>query len=114
MERQVTVTSFQSVRLEEMRAYAPEFPMGWLVREVDDSIMAQAHALGVTQLCPRADTVTPELVDRLHAEGFIARAWGVTTEALMQKVIQAGVEGMTENFPHKLIAYLEAHSFLWE
>jgi glycerophosphoryl diester phosphodiesterase len=114
MERQVTVTSFQSVRLEEMRAYAPELPMGWLVREINDSIIAQAHAIGATQLCPRADTVTPELVHRLHAEGFVARAWGVTTEALMQHVVQAGVDGMTVNFPDKLIAYLKAHNHLWE
>jgi glycerophosphoryl diester phosphodiesterase len=114
MERQVTVTSFQSVRLEEMRAYAPELPMGWLVREINDSIIAQAHAIGVTQLCPRADTVTPELVHRLHAEGFVARAWGVTTEELMQRLVQAGVDGMTVNFPDKLIAYLDAHNYLWE
>ena len=114
MERQVTVTSFQSVRLEEMRAYAPELPMGWLVREVNDSIIAQAHAISVTQLCPRADTVTPELVHRLHVEGFVARAWGVATEELMQRLVQAGVDGMTVNFPDKLIAYLDAHNYLWE
>ena len=114
MEGQVTVTSFQSVRLEEMRAYAPDLPTGWLVREVSDAIFAQAHAIGVTQLCPRADTVTPELVHHLHAEGFIARAWGVTTEELMQRLVQAGVDGMTVNFPDKLIAYLEAHNCVWE
>jgi glycerophosphoryl diester phosphodiesterase len=114
MQEQVTVTSFQSVRLEEMRAYAPEFPMGWLVREVNDSIIAQAHAIGVTQFCPRADTVTPELVHRLHGEGFVVRAWGVSTEELMQRVVQAGVDGMTVNFPDKLIAYLEAQNYVWE
>ena len=113
MEEQVTVTSFQSVRLEEMRAYAPEFPTGWLVREVNDSIIAQAHTLGVTQFCPRADAVTPELVQRLHAEGFVARAWGVSTEELMERVVQAGVDGMTVNFPDKLIAYLKAQNYCW-
>jgi glycerophosphoryl diester phosphodiesterase len=29
MVEQVTITSFQRVRLEEMRAYAPELPTGW-------------------------------------------------------------------------------------
>jgi glycerophosphoryl diester phosphodiesterase len=112
MEEQVTITSFQSVRLEEMRAYAPELPLGWLVRDVSDAIIAQAHAMRVTQLCPRANVVTPELVRRLHAEGFVARAWGVTTEELMQKVVQAGADGMTVNFPDKLIAYLKSHEYL--
>ena len=114
MEKQVTITSFQDLRLEEMHAYAPEFPTGWLVVEVSDAIIAQARAMGVTQLCPRANTVTPELVRRLHAEGFVARAWGVITEELMRQVIQAGADGMTVNFPDKLIAYLKSHTYQWE
>jgi glycerophosphoryl diester phosphodiesterase len=114
MERHVTVTSFQSVRLEEMRAYAPELPTGWLVRELNDSIIAQAHAIGMSQLCPRADIVTREWVARLHAEGFVVRAWAVGTEELMQRAVQAGVDGMTVNFPDKLIAYLEARNYFWE
>jgi glycerophosphoryl diester phosphodiesterase len=109
MEEQITMTSFQKVRLEEIRAYAPTLPTGWLVREVHDTIVAQAQALGLTQLCPRANTLTPELVRRLHAEGFVVRAWDVTTEAVMQQVVQAGADGMTVNFPDKLIAHLQSH-----
>jgi glycerophosphoryl diester phosphodiesterase len=114
MEVQVTITSFQNVRLEEMRAYAPELPTGWLVVEVSAAIIAQARAMGVTQLCPRANTVTSGLVRRLQHEGFVARAWGVITEALMQQVVQAGADGMTINFPDKLMAYLQRHQYLWE
>jgi glycerophosphoryl diester phosphodiesterase len=110
MEKQVTITSFQSIRLEEMRAYAPELPTGWLVVEASDAILGQARAMGVNQLCPRANTVTPELVRRLHAEGFVVRAWGVSTEELMQRVVQAGADGMTINFPDKLLAYLNSLS----
>jgi glycerophosphoryl diester phosphodiesterase len=68
MMEHVTVTSFQQPRLAEIRAYAPELPTGWLVREVGDGTIAQAQALGLTQICPRANTVTPALVRRLHAE----------------------------------------------
>lgn len=114
MEQHVTITSFQSIRLAEMRAYAPELPTGWLVVEVSDAILTQARAMGLRQLCPRADTVTPELVRRLHAEGFVARAWGVPTEELMRQVVQAGADGMTVNFPDKLIAYLQSHTYQWE
>jgi glycerophosphoryl diester phosphodiesterase len=71
MEDHVTVTSFQQPRLAEIRAYAPELPTGWLVSEVSDGTIAQAHALGLTQICPRANTVTPALVRRLHTEGFV-------------------------------------------
>ncbi len=114
MEKQVTITSFQSERLEEMRAYAPELPTGWLVGEVSEAIVAQARAVGLTQLCPVANTVTPELVRRLHAEGFVVRAWGVTTEDRMKQVVQAGADGMTVNFPDKLIEYLKSHQYVWE
>ena len=105
---QVTITSFQIAKLEETRAYAPELPTGWLVGQVSDASIAQARAMGLTQLCPRADTVTPELVSRLHAERFVVRAWGVATEDLMRQVVTAGADGMTVNFPDKLLAYLAA------
>jgi glycerophosphoryl diester phosphodiesterase len=108
MIEHVTVTSFQKARLEETRAYAPELPTGWLVGEASDAMVAEARALGLTQLCPKADTLTPELVRRLHAEGFIVRAWGVATELAMRRVVQAGADGMTVNFPDKLLAYLES------
>jgi glycerophosphoryl diester phosphodiesterase len=106
----VTVTSFQLLRLEEMRAYAPELPTGWLVSEVSDVTITQARELGLTQICPRAHTVTPGLVRRLHAEGFVVRAWGVADEVLMRQVVEAGADGMTVNFPDKLLAYLTGAS----
>ena len=108
MVDQVTITSFQKARLEEVRAYAPRLATGWLLPEVSDAVISQARDLGIRQLCPRATTVTAELVSRLHAEGFVVRAWGVETEALMRQVVRAGADGMTVNFPDKLIAYLSS------
>lgn len=110
MTKQVTITSFQRARLEETRAQAPELPTGWLVPEATDEVIAQARAMGLTQLCPKAGTITPALVQRLHAAGFIVRAWGVATEDLMRQVVKAGADGMTVNFPDKLIAYLNSQA----
>ena len=106
MVDQVTITSFQKARLEEIRGYAPELPAGWLLAEVSDAAIAQARDLGLRQICPQARTVTAELVGRLHAAGFVVRAWGVDTEELMRQVVLAGADGMTVDFPDKLIAYL--------
>jgi len=108
MADHVTITSFQKARLEEIRGYAPQLTAGWLLAEVNDAAIAQARALGLRQICPHANTVTLELVNRLHAERFVVRAWGVATEALMRQVVQAGADGMTVNFPDKLIAYLSS------
>ena len=103
-----TVTSFQLSSLEEVRAYAPELPAGWLLPEIDDSAVADAERLGLTLLCPRADSVTPELVDSLHRKGFDVRAWGASDEALMRRAVDAGADGLTVNFPDKLAEYLKA------
>jgi glycerophosphoryl diester phosphodiesterase len=70
-------------------------------------VITQARELGCTQLCPQAHTITPALVRRLHAEGFVVRAWGVANEVLMRQVVEAGANGMTVNFPDTLLAYLE-------
>jgi glycerophosphoryl diester phosphodiesterase len=80
------------------------------VREVSDETIAQAQALGLTQICPKADVVTPALVRRLHAEGFVVRAWGVADEVLMRRVVEAGADGMTVNFPDRLLAYMKQSS----
>jgi len=110
MTGDVTITSFQRSALEETRAYAPELPTGWLVPQVTDAIVADTRTLGLTQLCPRANTVTPDLVRRLHAEGFVVRAWGVANEELMRQAVEAGVDGMTVNFPDKLLAFLASRA----
>jgi glycerophosphoryl diester phosphodiesterase len=102
----VTMTSFQKDKLEALRAYAPELPAGWLLRHIDSDVIGDAKRLGIAQLCPKADSVTPELVARLRAAGFNVRAWGVANEELMRRMVHAGVNGMTVNFPDKLIAYL--------
>jgi len=107
MAEQVTITSFQKARLGEARAHAPELPAGWLVAEVSEAIIAQARALGLRQLCPRANGVTVELVQRLHAAGLVVRAWGVADEEQMRRVVQAGADGMTVNFPDRLLEYLK-------
>lgn len=113
MTDRVTITSFQTSPLAAVHAYAPELPTGWLVKQVTPEILTQAHALGLRQLCPHADSVTPELVRTLHGEGFQVRAWGVGTAALMRQVVLAGADGMTVNFPDTCIAYLDSRQQPW-
>jgi len=110
LQAHVTITSFHLSALEETRQLAPELPTGWLVGTVDEAIIADTLHLGLTQLCPRADLVTPEMVAELHSRGLVVRAWGVSDEGLMHDAIEAGVDGMTVNFPDVLLAALAARS----
>ena len=104
----VTITSFQEERLQEARSYAPEIPAGWLARELDGSMVEQARQMGLAEICPHADLLDRELVQRLHQKGFMVRAWGVHDEEAMRRVVEAGADGMTINFPDKLASYLKA------
>ncbi len=103
----VSIISFQEPRLIEVRAYAPEISAGWLVRDWNDSVIGKSKEMNLAMICPRADLVTIDLVDRLHQNGFLVRAWGVDTEELMAQVVEAGADGMTVNFPDKLTEYLK-------
>jgi glycerophosphoryl diester phosphodiesterase len=107
----VTITSFSKEWLQEAAAYDTALPKGWLVpmgpaATWDDSIIEQSKELGLTQICPRADLTTPELVDRIHAEGFAVRCHGLYTEDLMRHAVDVGADGATVNFPDKMTEYL--------
>ncbi len=109
----VTIISFWKPWLEETRDYAPELTTGWLVplemgSQWDDSIIEQALELGLDQVCPRADITTAELVSTLHRHGFVVRCHSVHSEELMRRVVACGADGMTINFPDKLLEYIES------
>ena len=61
--------------------------------------------MGIGELCPKAVLVTPEAVEAWHRMGFRVRAWGVANEEIMASLVEAGVDGMTVNFPDKLTTY---------
>ena len=108
----VTITSFRKEWLEEAAAYDSTLPKGWLVPmgnvPWDDSIIQQSKELGLTQVCPRADLTTPELVDRIRAEGFVVRCHGLFNEELMRHAVDVGADGATVNFPDKMAEYLKS------
>lgn len=111
----VTITSFRKEWLEEAAAYDSELPKGWLVPmgnvAWDDSIIEQSKELGLAQICPRADLTTPELVDKIRAEGFVVRCQGLYNETLMRHVVDVGADGATVNFPDKMGEYLREKGF---
>ncbi len=43
-------------------------------------VAQEARDLGISQLCPRADLLTPAAVSRARQAGFSVRAWGLKTD----------------------------------
>lgn len=106
LERKATVTSFCYDALTRIRSCAPELKTGLLTGQVTEELLARMREDGIDELCPKGVLVTPEAVRRWHDMGFHVRAWGIGDEALMKQVHDAGVNGMTVNFPDKLREYI--------
>ena len=108
----VTITSFHKQWLQEAADYDSVLPKGWLVpmgpgSQWDDSIIDESREIGITQICPRAEITTPELVEKIRAAGFGVRCHGVTNEELMRHSVDVGADGATVNFPDKMTEYLK-------
>ncbi len=90
-----------------MRAIDRNLRLGWLVREIDACALAQARDLGLFQLCPAAQSVTAQQVAQARDVTPEVRAWGLSERgevlALIQRVLDAGCDGMTINWPDWVI-----------
>lgn len=108
----VTITSFYKEWMQESADYDSVLPKGWLVpmgsNPWDDSIIQQSKEMGLSQICPRADITTPELVNKIRSEGFVVRCQGLFNEDLMRHAVDVGADGATVNFPDKMTEYLKA------
>ena len=108
MQSKTVVTSFHLDYLEAFHKAAPEFKLGYLTKDVSEETLEKMRTLGIDELCPKATLIeSAEQVDAWHEAGFRVRAWGVSSEELMMHAYDAGVDGMTVNFPDKLTAYIE-------
>ncbi|MBE6552058.1 MAG: hypothetical protein E7665_07975, partial [Ruminococcaceae bacterium] len=67
----------------------------------------------ISEICPKAALVVedPDLVAKWHKLGLNVRAWGVSNEEIMRGALDAGVDGMTVNFPDKLSTLLKERGF---
>ena len=106
IEKKTVVTSFELEYLKKFREILPQVQIGFLAREITPELMVELQRLGAEELCPRAGSFTKEAVQRWHGMGLRVRAWGVKAEELMRQSYEAGVDGMTVNFPDKLAKYL--------
>lgn len=103
------ITSFSYESLSAMRKESSSLRLGWLVRSIDEEVLANAKALGLYQLCPQAEQVTPKMVESARRVVADVRAWGiqgsrVSQQAaeviqLIERVRDAGCDGTTINWP---------------
>ncbi len=107
MREKTVITSFKFECIERVKTYRPDYRVGWLIKDLDDEKYAEMQRIGCEQVCPQAKYVTAEKVRAWKALGLSVRAWGVTNEDVMKATADAGVDGMTVNFPDLLTQYLK-------
>lgn len=101
-----TFTSFKFEYIQKIKELDNSARIGWLVSSISDDTMRQLKNIHGEEIAPKADIITDKLVEQLRNDGFGVRAWGVSNVALMRKMCQCGVDGMTVNFPDRLYEYL--------
>lgn len=102
-----TFTSFQYDYIKEIKELDKTARVGWLVKEVTEETIEKLKEIGGEEMAPQAAPLTEEIVKKLRDEGFGVRAWGLTSVALMKKMCDLEVDGMTVNFPDRLYEYLK-------
>lgn len=103
------ITSFSYESLVAMRKEWPSARLGWLVRVIDEEVLARAEALKLYQLCPQAEQVTPDRVTAARRVVENVRAWGIQGTqvaqhsaeviSLIERVRDSGCDGTTINWP---------------
>ena len=110
IEGKCVVTSFLKDAIRRIKEYAPELHIGLLKYGVSDNLIEELKEMGAEEVCPHSKEITPEKVAKWHREGFNVRAWGLDSEELMRNVYDSKVDGMTVNFPDKLVEYITSQS----
>ncbi len=95
------VTSFDFDILVAFREFAPDQPVGWLVREGGfiAKNVARAADAGFSQFCPRASDVTEARVTAARKRIREVRAHGIKSRQDAARAVGAGCDGMTINWP---------------
>lgn len=102
IQDKVVATSFKYSEIVDMHEAMPTLRLGYLTSEVSDELLEKMKKDGINEVCSKASIVNSGNCKKWHDMGFNVRAWGVENTELMEKVLDAGVDGMTVNFPDKL------------
>lgn len=106
-QHECMVTSFKLEYIKNIKEYAPSLRIGYLCPSITDEVIEELVDIGADEVCPIGREVTSERVEAWHRRGFNVRAYGIGNEEIMKAVYDAGVDGMTVNFPDLLIKYIE-------
>lgn len=103
----IYITSFLYNALENVRKIDSNIKLSWLIEDrISKDNIEKLIRINGTQICPGASLVSKEDIKIANNNGLGVRLWGINNEEIMKKVYKLNIEGMTVNFPDKLIELL--------
>jgi glycerophosphoryl diester phosphodiesterase len=106
LRRHLTLTSFRLEPLRRARALDPELRIAWLCEEPGPERIDRAVRERFDMIAFPAAELDARLVARAHRRGLEIRAFRVKTPELMERAIRVGANGMTIDWPERLIGRL--------
>lgn len=100
------ILSFDPGTLAEVRLLAPTLMTGFLFDQPYPDAVERALRMGVHQLAPRGDFVTPELVAQARRADLQVVTWTINEPAHIRALIAAGVDGIMSDYPDRVVAAL--------
>jgi glycerophosphoryl diester phosphodiesterase len=102
------ITAFELNKLKKVKELDPKVSTGFLFGgSFDKEKVDLCSDKRIGHTCPNAADMNAETVEYAHDRGLFVRAWGVADLDLMRHVVKCGGDGMTINFPDKLIEFLK-------
>ena len=103
----IYITSFLYDALKNVRKIDSNIKLSWLIEDrISKENIEKLLKINGTQICPRASLASKEDIEFANNNGVGVRLWGINNEEIMYKVYKLNIEGMTVNFPDKLIELL--------
>ena len=104
----IYITSFLYEALANVRKIDPNIKLSWLIEDrISKENIEKLLRINGNQICPKASLVSKEDIEIANNNGLGVRLWEIDNEEIMKKVYKLNIEGMTVNFPDKLIKLLD-------
>lgn len=88
----VVFMSFKYDLLKKMRSLNSNIKLGWLIYDVNESIIKDCHAIKLNHVLCTAICLNSDEVKRLKKDNFIVCAWGVLGKAEVKRLKNIGVD----------------------
>lgn len=101
-----TITSFNFEYIKKIKELDSKARIGWLTQNPGAKETEELLSIGGEEMAPQAEFITPDMIKMLRSHGLGIRAWGVFNVAIMKKMCELGIDGMTVNFPDRLYKHI--------